>query len=198
MNRKGRIMGSYIDINKVDLEECTDDEFILDTNALLWAFYPNSQSNYQVAVYYSNFISQLITKEKKIYIPMFNFCEAIHVIEKIEFRIYQHSCGNKNLKIKDFRAIPQERKNLKDTLALFIEQIENIPQITLIEQQLCYNLPKAFVNRFDNHTLDLFDIFLIEISKDKNFSIITDDKDFLSVQCDNNIYTCNQNILTSG
>lgn len=190
-------MGSYIDINKVNLDECSDDAFILDTNALLWAFYPNSQSNYPLAAYYSNFISQLITKDKQIYIPMFNLCEAINVIEKIEFKVYRQSCGDRYLKLKEYRAIPNERQNLKEILDLFIEQIENIPQIKLLEQNLCYDLPKIFVSDFNEHKLDLFDIYLIQISKDKNFSIITDDKDFLSVQFDNNIYTCNQNILTS-
>lgn len=190
-------MGSYIDINMVDLEECSDNKFILDTNALLWAFYPNSQSNYRVAAYYSNFISQLITRDKRIYIPMFNLCEAINVIEKIEFKVYKQSCGDRNLKLKEYRAIPNERQNLKAILDLFIEQIENIPQIKLLEQNLCYDLPKIFVNDFNEHRWDLFDILLIQISKDKNFSIITDDKDFLSVKCDNNIYTCNQNILAS-
>lgn len=190
-------MGKYINISDIDIEECLDDEFVLDTNALLWAFYPNSQSNNQSAACYSNFISHLITRGNNIFIPMFNFCEAIHVIEKIEFNIYKRNSENRNLKIKDFRAIPEERQRLKETLDLFIEQIENIPQIILLEQNLCYNLPRTFINDFSKHRLDLFDIFLIEIGKDKNCSIITDDKDFLSVECNNNIYTCNPNILMS-
>lgn len=188
-------MGSYIDINTVDLKECSDNEFIIDTNALLWAFYPNSQSNSSVAARYSNFISQLITNDRRIYIPMFNFCEAINVIEKIEYRIYRESSGNKNLKLKDYRAIANERENLKCILDLFIEQIENIPQIKLLSQELGYKIPKMFVDDFNKHRLDLFDVFLIEISKDKGYSIITDDKDFLSINCNSNIYTCNQNIL---
>lgn len=196
MNRKGDIVGNYFDISLIDIDECSDDRFILDTNALLWAFYPNSQSNNQVAAYYSNFISQLITKEKQIYIPMFNLCEAINVIEKIEFKIYRQSCENRNLKLKEYRAVFQERQNLKGTLELFIEQLESIPQITILRQDLCYSLPKVFINKFDKHTLDLFDVLLVEISNTKKCSVITDDKDFLSAQCESNIYTCNQNILS--
>lgn len=197
MNLKGEVsMGNYIDINTFDFTKCSDEKFILDTNALLWAFYPNSQSSCLQAACYSNFIAQLITANKKIYIPMFNFCEAINVIEKIEHKIYKKNSRN-NIKLKDYRAIPLERQKLKNVLELFVEQIENISNIIILEQNLELNLPKTFINDFSKHRLDLFDIFLIDISNKSNFSIITDDKDFLSVNCNSNIYTCNQTILSN-
>ena len=106
-------MGSIFDIHTVNVCDCTDEDFLLDTNALLWAFYPNSQSGNSSAADYSNFISDIISSNKHIYIPMFNVCEAIHVIERIQYKIYKDTNGIYNLKLKDFRSIPQERNNLK-------------------------------------------------------------------------------------
>lgn len=93
-------MGSIFDIHTVNVCDCTDEDFLLDTNALLWAFYPNSQSGNSSAADYSNFISDIISSNKHIYIPMFNVCEAIHVIERIQYKIYKDTNGIYNLKLK--------------------------------------------------------------------------------------------------
>lgn len=190
-------MGSIFDIHTVNVCDCTDEDFLLDTNALLWAFYPNSQSGNSSAADYSNFISDIISSNKHIYIPMFNVCEAIHVIERIQYKIYKDTNGIYNLKLKDFRSIPQERNNLKQILNLFWQQLCNIPQIIFIDETIDSELPQKFIDTFEQHSLDLFDTLLYKLSNEKKYAIITDDKDFSSVSIVGNIYSCNSNFFSA-
>lgn len=187
-------MSKCIDIRSIDLNVCTENTFIVDTNVLLWAFYPNSTSSNPLAVTYSNFLSSLITNNKKIIIPIFNLCEAMHVIEKIEYRLY-NSRNNQNIRFKQFRSITSERLRVKNILSLLLSQIENIPQINIINQNLKVITAQNFVNQFDKHKLDLFDTYLVDLSNRLHCPIITDDQDFHLTHLSSNVYTSNQNLL---
>lgn len=122
---------------------------------------------------------------------------AIHVIERIQYKIYKDTNGIYNLKLKDFRSIPQERNNLKQILNLFWQQLCNIPQIIFIDETIDSELPQKFIDTFEQHSLDLFDTLLYKLSNEKKYAIITDDKDFSSVSIAGNIYSCNSNFFSA-
>ena len=150
----------YININTCDVPNCPHENFVIDSNALLHTFYPNSAPSY--AASYSNFVSNLITEGKTIYIPIFVLIESINVIEKIELEIFNRT-NNTNYKIKSFRAIPLERKKVKDNIDLFLAQIDSISQIKILPQTLNKVTINEFADKFENHKLDLFDFYLEEL-----------------------------------
>jgi len=159
------------------------DVFAIDTNALLWTFYPKSYSEKAYAnkaITYSSFITQLIESEKNLLIFTFNFSEFMFVIEKIEYQSY---CKEKHkdmryFTLKHYRRIPEERQKVKEQCQLVYKQIVNIPQITIVDTFLEQQKVQSFVNDFSEHYYDFFDYYLQKHCLKDNVSIISDDKDF--------------------
>lgn len=184
----------YININTCDVSSCTHENFVIDSNALLHSFYPNSAPSY--AASYSNFVSNLITEGKTIYIPIFVLIESINVIEKIELEIYNRT-NNTSYKIKSFRDIPLERQKVKNNIDLFLAQIKSISQIKILPQTLNEVTINAFADKFELHKLDLFDFYLEELCNNNSYPIITNDADFTKGIHSIDVYTSNPRILTT-
>jgi len=185
----------YIDITQFDVASCNESTFILDTNVLLYVFYPNSSPTY--AASYSNFVAALINNKKKLCVPMFYLCEAFHVIEKTECKLYNKQ-NHTSIKLKDYREIPAERSKVKGILRLFLDNIKNIPEIVIEEQTLVTSSADTFIDNYDSHSLDYFDLCLEEFSDSNGYPIITNDKDFINgVFKSSDIYTSNPNILAA-
>lgn len=181
---------SFIDITTYDVAGCTENGFLCDTNALIYTFYPNASPTFPS---YSNFLSSLVANNKKIYIPMFYIGESLHVIEKAEYEIYKNR--TRHISYKDYRRIPAERARIKHLLDLFLAQITYIPQIEIIEQTLELKSAKDYIKDYSTYELDYFDMLLKEISDKKSLPIITNDIDFSTCNCSQDIYTSNPNIL---
>lgn len=184
----------FININTCDVPNCTHQYFVIDANALLYVFYPNSAPNY--AYSYSNFVSNLINEGKIIYIPIFVLIEAINVIEKIELELYNKN-NNTNLHMKLFRDNSLERKKVKNNIELFLAQITSISQIKILPQTLNVTPINVFVDKFDQHKLDLFDFYLEDLCCKESYPIITNDADFTKGLQSVDIYTSNPKILIS-
>lgn len=182
-----------IDITKVS-NEAIANGVILDTNALLWTFYPNSSPSAPQAPTYSNFIADLISKNVNIFILSCNLSEAVYVVEKIEYRIYK-KISNTNLSLKDYRKIQSERTHVKSTIELMLAQIKAISQISIVdckdEQTEIYD----YVSDFDAHLLDYYDYKISAYSQNNNIPIVTDDADFISNTKSITIVTGNNKVL---
>ena len=182
------------DISNVVIDSLTNG-VLLDTNALLWAFYPNSTPSVQQAPAYSNFIANLINNNIKIFILSCNLSEAIFVAEKIEKKIY-NKVNNCKLGLKQYRNIQSERLNVKATTSLMLNQILAIPQIRIIDCNDDKKQIESFVNNFDSHLLDFYDYKIATYSKNCDIPIVTDDADFSSYMDDISILTGNTRMLT--
>lgn len=187
-------MGDILNINEVDIESYKEKSFLLDTNVLLWTFYPNSISPnyYEKCSLYADFVYHLL-ENNYVVIAMYNFCEALFVIEKIMYNTYKE-VNNSNIRLKNYRKIKEERQRVAEAIKLFYSQIKQFSSITILEQSLHMDTVNKFVDEFDEHLLDFFDYCLANLSDNKGISLITDDADFKSKSISSDIYTLNSRL----
>lgn len=187
-------MGNILNINEVDIENCKKKSFLIDTNILLWTFYPSSISpnNYKKCSLYSDFVYHIL-ENNYVVITMYNFCEALFVIEKIMYNTFK-KVNNNNIRLKDYRKLKEERQRVSKAIKLFYSQITQFSGIIISEQTLHIDTVNKFIGEFEEHLLDFFDYFLSNLSDDKDMSLITDDVDFKSKTISSDIYTLNSRL----
>jgi PIN domain nuclease of toxin-antitoxin system len=170
--------------------------FILDTHILLWAFYSRCAitKSYQKAVY-PEFIKHLIPKNCKLIVSTLNINEMLHFIEKNECDIYNNLHG-KNLSVKRFRQLDEQRAFVQAEIQLILKQISNIKNFTIIPMTIDIAIIDSFVQNLSNHNCDFFDYFLLDYCNKNGLALITDDSDYTKNNLiDTDIYTANPNIL---
>ena len=188
-------MNTAIDISGInDMSVIQDSTFFIDTNALIWAFYPKSNPQNRRAAAYSNFISNIISDNRNIVIATSNLLECTYVIEKIELDLYNRFIGSQ-INMKQFRKINAKRSSTKAEIDLVLLQIHQIPQISVLSDNYDENSVIRFMCDFNNHRLDYYDFNLWEKSQSNGYAIITDDGDFNSIAINANIYTANPCLL---
>lgn len=118
-----------------------------------------------------------------------------HVIEKNEFDIYKRTNNIKDMSIKRYRRLPDERRKLKAEIQLIFKQITAIPNINIIGSIADINDLNIFVDKYDIHNCDFFDFWLIKYCNENNLCIVTDDGDFDNSFTTSNIYTANPQVV---
>ena len=116
-------MGNILNIDNVNIESLKDKTFLIDTNILLWAFYPSSirPNDNDKCLKYANFVYQLLY-DNHIVITAYNFCEALFVIEKIRYNTFKR-VHNSNIRLKQFRKIKNEKMRYKLYTSFFYIKI---------------------------------------------------------------------------
>jgi len=181
-------------LSNVDLNSVTNQNIFVDTNVLLWAFYPNLVSKSQNYSIYANALFGLINGHNNIYVLGNNLSEFVYVIEKTELCIYRKLKGlSKTFRLKDFRKISDERVKVQSVTQLALEQIFNIPEIKIVG---CSNDPisiKNFINSYNSQQFDYYDYLTAQQCLKLSGVIITDDIDYKYSNLDLHIYTENSN-----
>lgn len=187
-------MGNILNIDNVNIESLKDKTFLIDTNILLWAFYPSSirPNDNDKCLKYANFVYQLLY-DNHIVITAYNFCEALFVIEKIRYNTFKR-VHNSNIRLKQFRKIKDERLRVYGDMFLFYTLIQQFTGVSLVDQTLKINIIKDFIENYNEHLLDFFDYFLSDLSDNNDLPIITDDADFKSKSISSDIYTLNSRL----
>ena len=182
-------MSEIYKISEVNLKKLKYDYFLLDTNVLLWTFSFMANDNDKRHCLFSNFISGLISTNKKLIVSSFNISEAFHVIEKSKRKIYNEK-NNLNLTLKSYRTITDERKSVQNEIDLFYNQIQNIEQIDIIWDNYNEKILSSFVSTFYEINMDFYDFNLCCYSREKNnIPIVTFDNDLKYNKFDIPIFT---------
>lgn len=172
-----------ININTPSFKLSKSDKIILDTNILLMVFYGKFiQKNISYKKGYQDFVNRCLSNKNVIYTTETNICEALHVIDKISLDLY----NNKNkvkIGLKEFHKISSESNKVRKDMEVFYNCIKNAIQIIPNEESDNW-LNEYFSN---NDALDMYDYYLIYITKNNNIkNILTDDEDFI----------CNQDLIS--
>jgi len=185
-----------------------DDIFLVDTNVWLWQTYsrfsvPNlTRSDFarfaDVNPRKAESEARRVQRNLSKYLPYIKkalkagatiaysglmLSELAHVIETTEFKIYKNRNNLSALILKDYRnTLLEERANVVAEVQSVWSQVEMIG----VSADLLVNdkVTKAALARFETQALDGYDLFIIEaISQAEagQIRIITDDKDYVTV-----------------
>lgn len=187
-------MANVHNIRNIDTRNFnTNYKFVVDTNVLLWLYYPGISNplfnenprRYRV---YTEFINTLKESKCQLYTTTLNIAEFCSVVEKKEYKIFLAANGyydvnsNENIpNIKQFRKSQREREYydsiINSSLDVLNKSFNGVKAIDLTT-----TLIDNFSQNILNTLCDPFDYAVIEYLKSIGITnYISDDKDFCTV-----------------
>ncbi|MFX1667853.1 PIN domain-containing protein [Riemerella anatipestifer] len=163
------------------------DQFFFDTNVWLLIFgtIANFQKSDQSA--YSKFLSDLITRDKPIFITSMVISEFANVLLRHSFRQWQDSNKLVNKKFKTDFVGTTEYNDSVLTIKSSIHSILSIKNVIKVSDNFNGVNMSDIINNFG--TIDYNDSYIFHLSKQNNYKIVTNDSDFQSVANDIDIIT---------
>ncbi len=179
--------------NKISLHDFKpkpSDCVLLDTNILLDLFYPldfEATSNQ-----YETLLSNLIKKKSHLLISSIQVSEFINRCIRIQFKLYQTAEKNLGLEFKkDYRSTKDYCEKMNAILDIVKTDIAG--HFTFIDDKFSQvNRQKIFLYGF---SYDFNDALLVEIARQHNAIIVTNDADFANYGTDFQIVTSNKFLL---
>lgn len=167
---------------------------VLDTNILLWTFYPNLTPNkvYQTREYPS-FVANAIAQKNRIIVTTFCLSEMLHVVEKTEHDLYMKKTGAA-ISLKNYRKVLSERSKVKSEIELILKQLGAIPTLKIVKSKATRKTISRFTYAYNIHLADFFDFCLINFCNNHRYSIVSDDRDFNSPFYKGVLYSANPNV----
>lgn len=174
--------------------------FFLDTNVLYWYTYPrftavsrSKTCDRLRTTPYIDFVDKLVSNGNPLFTSIYNISEMLHVIEKNEFDLYRLSHPEVDWSLKDFRKIPDERKQIKNNLSTALSNVKNI--CTILDFNFTYSILEQFVQELNEHRCDTFDYAILQnCIKENKLNIVSDDSDFSTME-HIHLYTANATVL---
>lgn len=172
-----------LDINSIPLNA----SFVLDTNILYFlhsGFYTSSSRNALQIAAYSGFISGLLTRGNKIYVPTLSLQEFLYGFERKSYKLYVSAngyslnpCDPQFFSFKQYRALLPERNAVKLNMDRALYEV-----VALYNFRECYvrlNDIDEMVQKFERHRYDPMDYLTVaECMKYDLENYISDDSDF--------------------
>ncbi|MCK4663679.1 MAG: PIN domain-containing protein [Bacteroidales bacterium] len=170
-------------INIVSYSPKASDKFFFDNNVWMYLYCPIGNYNQFSVSKYSDFFGKIIDAGATIYVSSLILSEFFNSYSRLDFNIWRNG-EDKNYK-KDFR--PTER--FKETSEIIVNTIES--RILGIAERIndeFTNIPIEEINE-KCKDLDFNDGYYIELSKKYACKIVTNDRDFLNVSDEIDIFT---------
>lgn len=166
------------------------DNILLDTNILLELFYPldfESTSNK-----YETLFDNLIKEKSHLLISSIQISEFVNRCIRIQFKLYQNTIKNPALEFKkDYRSTDDYREKMNAILDII--RIDISENFTFIDDGFSkMNRQNIFVYGF---SYDFNDSLLVEIARQHNAILITNDADYANYGNDFQIVTSNKFLL---
>lgn len=176
------------------------DKFLIDTNVLLWTFYPLRNFNslpansklrprYYQSTKYPDYIDKAQDKNALLYYCGLSMAETAHIIEK-----YEKEAFNSSLYPKEYRHnYPEERNFVVSEIQKFWNEIQTAINSTdiLINEENTENT----LRKFNNMTVDGYDAFIVKSMFDAGIDrVITDDGDYITVP-GIEVFTANKSLI---
>jgi len=158
-----------------------DKSVFVDTNVLIYLFFPLGKPELEKK--YASVFRGLLNQKNLLFVNFYVISEIINRIIRIE-----HKKINPDQTFKDFRNSSHGQETLKD-IYLIVEKCI-FPNFDIIGKSFTKQDIKDFL-LVDN--LDFIDKAIVQICKENDFVLLTNDSDFKNVDLD--ILTCNSFIL---
>lgn len=179
--------------NKIPLDSFkpkSSDNVLLDTNILLDLFYPldfESTSNT-----YELLFNNLIKEKSHLLISSLQISEFINRCIRIQFKLYQNAINNPTLEFKkDYRSTDDYREKMNAILDIIKTDI--VANFKFIDDGFSQMKHKdIFIYGF---SYDFNDALLVEIARQHNAILITNDADYANYGTDFQIVTSNKFLL---
>lgn len=179
-------------MSKIPIDKCqlTKDDFILlDTNILLYLFYPNIPQNHMTA--YAKLWGMLQESKANLLISSIQISEFVNRCIRSNYAIYNEEHEkNKDYK-KDYRSTEDYREKMKNILDIVKDDI--LKYFKLVNDnftQIEYD--KIFIYGF---SYDFNDALLIHIAETYKAKIVTHDSDFANYATSIDIISNNKKLL---
>jgi predicted nucleic acid-binding protein len=163
------------------------DSYFFDTNVWLLLFGTIADFQKYEQKKYSQFFSNIIEKEKPIYITSLICSEFSNVLLRRDFKLWEkeNSFHNKDFK-RDFVGTDKYKSSVY-SIKLQMNKILSLPNLIKIGDSFhILNFDNIFSN-FD--LIDFNDSYYAEVCRVNNYKMVTNDKDFLLISDSINIIT---------
>lgn len=166
----------------------SEDVFLVDTNVWLWQTYGNATVNAKQNIIrrsrrYSSYLGLALPVGAQLKYCGLTLAELAHVIEKTEYEIFKRQNQLKTLTVKQYRHnYPQEHQCMAAFVQLAWSQVTSLA--ASVDITVDSTLANAALQRFQNQSLDGYDLFLMEaISRAgvNKVQVLTDDMDYACV-----------------
>lgn len=167
---------AVLDITKYEPQP--DDNFFLDTNVWISVFEPTGNARENAQSSYSSFLSKIFLANSKIHISSMVISEYINVLLRIDFNLWKDVNNSPYADFKkDYRKTTRYKEKSSMIATTLMKQI--LPKcIKLNDNFNKIKLNALFENLSDS---DFNDLYIIELAKNNNLKIVSDDRDFYSI-----------------
>lgn len=181
--------------NKIPLDSFkpkSSDKVLLDTNILLNLFYNLDFES--TCNKYETLFNNLIKGKSHLLISSIQISEFINRCIRIQFKLYQNKINNFTIEFKkDYRSTDDYREKMNAILDIIKTDISG--NFTFIDDGFSQiNRQNIFIYGF---SYDFNDSLLVEIARQHNAILITNDADFANYGNDFQIVTSNKFLLMS-
>ena len=152
-------------------------KILIDTNILIFAFYPLNTNQDKVSMY-TSILGKLKANNNQIFISSSVVSEFVNRWLRLDFeKNFQDDQKTKYFK-KDYRV----SENYKKTITLILKTIKKIYNNYNIS-----NIDDSYVefdifDRYKNIDIDFNDLILMHIAEKNDLKILTDDKDLKNIE----------------
>ncbi len=152
-------------------------KILIDTNILIFAFYPLNTNQDKVSMY-TSILGKLKANNNQIFISSSVVSEFVNRWLRLDFeKNFQDDQKTKDFK-KDYRV----SENYKKTITLILKTIKKI-----YNNYNIFNIDDSYVEfdifgRYKNIDIDFNDLILIHIAEKNDLKILTDDKDLKNIE----------------
>jgi predicted nucleic acid-binding protein len=173
-------------MNRIDITQYnpkSTDHFLFDNNVWVYIFSPIGNHNPYAVDKFSDFFGKVIDCGAKVYVPSIILSEFYNTNIRLDFNIWRNK-EDKDFK-KDYRPLERFKENSK----LIVNSIES--QILGVGTKLDDKLTEIKIEEISNRVekLDFNDSYLVGLALMNNLKLVTNDKDFLSINDDIDILT---------
>lgn len=176
--------------NIIDIRTYTpteNDKLFFDTNIWMQLFCPIGKYNDKIVNIYNNFFLRAISSKAKLFTSSMIISEFFNSYSKIEF---SEKATNFPEKYKNYKADFRNTEEFTELSSNIIELIQKkiLKFSSKIDDNFQdINLDEVFGNK---ENFDFNDSYFLKLCEKNDFSIVTNDKDFLD-------YSTNVNIITT-
>lgn len=173
-------------LNVSTYEPLPDDNFFFDTNVWIAVFEPTGNTRQHAQSAYSSFFDKILNSGSEIHISSMVVSEFINVVLRIDFNLWKEAEGKQ---YADFKKDYRTTERYKDKSTMIATTLKNkiLPHSTRINDK--FNKIKIACLFDDLHNSDFNDLYIIELARNKNLKIVSDDHDLFSY-CNLPVFSC--------
>ncbi|SHM95301.1 Predicted nucleic acid-binding protein, contains PIN domain [Anaerosporobacter mobilis DSM 15930] len=180
--------------NKIDIKKFSptkNDKFIFDTNVLINLFYPLDFKNHTNTESYAKLWEEINARNLKVLITSIQLSEFINRCIRFQYNLYQEDINRQIEYKREYRETENYRECMTDILQVVEDQI--CKRFDFIDDGFSkMDKKKIFVYGF---SYDFNDALLVQVAKQNEAILVTDDADYANYSEPVKIVTTNRKLL---